>query len=84
MESLVAEYEQNLVRSGAAYTVREIAEGLQAFILGKYEAVFPPPVILPLARDVIGEDGGDAVTEQAAPAEAEEPAARPGTSTNTG
>src|SRR5437763_339937 len=45
LESLVAEYEQSLVgySSGAAYTVREVADGLHAFIKERYEKVYPPP-----------------------------------------
>jgi len=43
LESLVAEYEQRMVgyETGAPYTVREIADGLHAFILEKYRRVYP-------------------------------------------
>jgi hypothetical protein len=82
LESLVAEFEQTLpdCRAGEPYTVREITDGLHAFLLERYERVFPPPAALPLAFPAgEGQDGPPGPAEQpgGAPAPAPPPDERP-------
>jgi len=53
LESLLAEFERQVPPHGddRAYTVRGVAEMVHEFIGTKYDAVFPPPAVLPLAPD---------------------------------